>query len=43
MRKTKKMMALALAASMVLGSSAVAFAAEGGHYSGRNRNRIGYR
>ncbi len=29
MRKTKKMMALALAASMVLGSSVVAFAAEG--------------
>lgn len=29
MRKTKKMMALALAASMMLGSSAVAFAAEG--------------
>lgn len=29
MRRTKKMMALALAASMVLGSSAVAFAADG--------------
>lgn len=41
MKKTKKMMALALAASMVLGSSTVAFAADGDPASGGTGNVSG--
>lgn len=41
MRKTKKMMALALATSMVLGSSMMAFAAEGDATPGGSGNVSG--